>query len=362
MTFPLPTPAKTWDAAVSKNNLVDSTGFGDWTFVARRFLRRLKDVLCDAGLATRWHVWQSCGYVSSSWTVGVEADGVDNWPDDAAMQYAGAGSNHSWVVLQLTYGDVGEHVQLCIDYASSNWHQVTIVLSPGANFGVAGGGVAGDSSHRPTAPDEVVIASDWAFTDTDTPHDHRLHAWVAPDGELTRVVGCNRGATNFLLIVDKLASARPDWLTDAPWHAGVAYGAFGNPDTLFSYTVRGSIATRGRFNGGAFVGRFSYEAWSQDGYNVYPATQACTRADSAGGWSVSELGLWADGGTVAGKLGKQQDIWLAPHPNGATVQPVKDGDTHPADASRHFVCIGGAFIMPWDTGAAPGAGTPFLMT
>lgn len=350
----LPTFASDWGNSVLKNRTVSAVGAGSWQEAIRIIGFRFKQCILGDGLTypgdpgsleRPWTLVASCGYVGGTvWT----ASAADNIATKEAVWYAANGNDHTWFVVEVAVdaGGGGGTMQLCFSFETENYWLV--YLSPSgafANFN--------STANRPTAADEQYVGA-WM-----TPEDQlagRYHVWAAPDGTSLRIALYLNGVLRSWGMVEVLKNERPGWVTRPVigWFAG--NGGFGSPGGIASFDFSNSITNiranaylSGKIAGSPVVMYHSYES-----FRNLPAVIGQTVSDLDGGFASCELGVWSNTAPVGGKAGTMRDIWMVPLPDSLPV-PFAEGDTAPADASRHFVHVG-PYLLPWDTGAAPGAG------
>lgn len=322
----LPPLTKTW--LHSTNNVIATgqnfSGYGELSFT--------------------WKTFMTTGLVA--WTVvassdAATADLTDRWINAAACNtHDNPGQPHSWIVLQNDAIATG--FQICLDLDENSGGSDTIFdmyVSEAIGF------TGGTTTNRPTAADEVTVASSigrhqWCETDL-TVDPAILHMQRSSDGEIWRwwifVNGVLRGLTS----IEKPAAAQPGWtipwVTVAPWdwYASTAY----NPS--YGHLNDSKIHTASRADG---AGRTTLYVTSE-GFGTEMLGQNQTNgADlDSGAFPFFPMGLYSDV-VPRGRLGTLTDMWW-----GSTFPA--SGDHYPADISRQFVQVGDV-IVPWPGGAA----------
>lgn len=184
-----------------------------------------------------------------------------------------------------------------------------------------------------------------------------LSTWVSPDGQITRWVFSHAGTPQCAFQLETLADFRTDWTVESNKVCAALQGysvhtSMGSFLTAYYWTTR--------INNVARTLKTSYECFYLNGPNLsYPV--AAIQGQDVDGWAVQEFGAYCNELGLRGRVGKFVDMWMAPQPY-SQAAVVTSGDTTPPDGSRQFVFIGTSGVMwPWDTGAAPGAGTEFKM-
>jgi hypothetical protein len=142
---------------------------------SKEWLLLIKNTLTGAASGA-WDV-ESC---SDSVAVG-NNDQVDRWADISDIEQ-GTGA-HSWVVLKQP--GLGNEASICWDCndTATNLNEGSIVYSGKAGFGTANGGTDGTTSARPTATDEIVLVSNYAWNPNRV--DQVMHIWLSEDGTQT---------------------------------------------------------------------------------------------------------------------------------------------------------------------------------
>lgn len=321
----IPTLEKTWGSANMLLNGVNSVNSSD-------NLLKLKNGLKN---------------VSPGWTVKGSSDNsafgmddVDRWIDSGDVVFGtDAGS---WIVLQNDAINTG--FQLCIQARkSTNFPypsmRLYLVVSPANGF------TGGSATARPTATDEIVIFSGNAYRDNTPEYTCRLNIWMSSDGECTRVVMTETGATRCFILIDKVKNPVPGWTI--PWVAAVV--GYNGAARIPEYNDLNDVTTYCK----SVVGTTTMPLyWTSEGWADGMMGQRLTAGNDLenNGFPLSAIGLASETVTVYGRHGELFDIWWGD-------DAISDGGHYPGTTPRQFVQVGD-IVLPWD----PTLGSAILLS
>lgn len=318
--MPLPSVTKTFQ--ISANNGIASTGVEEQDY--RTLLRTIKNQL--KGFATQpWAVKGS----SDSAAAGM--DNTDRWSDNTKLVPNSSGSAHSWIVLGQS--GIATNFQVCLDLntasASGGSRCLTIVVSPVAGFG------GGSTTARPTAADEIVLASqaNWAGGVTGGDDSFRVHLWQSTDGQCTRVAIYTANVCVGFWLFDRPSNPVSGWTNPSVSVALAGKGLIKHPS--FRHLLEQANAY-----GRAPVGTMSLY-FSCEGYGSQSLGEIIAEANEiSGGWPIMPIGLVSRTTGAKGRHGQLFDVWF-----GSTA--LNEGDTYPNSTAKTFVQVGN-LVLPWN--------------
>lgn len=321
----LPTKAKTWTTSACNR-----TATGVLLTNMQELLYRFKvQILAMSGVTVKG----SCNQVTGT------MDGTDRWTGPTDILRGGsATSAQSWIVLDcanmggaeflITYWGAGGGDQNC-----------NIAFSPGGNYALAG-----TSTHKPTATDEIIIQS--TGLGGNGVLDRLWTSMVASDGTgfffLVAKSGAWESCTGLQLVTTRVLAPS----THSPAVVGFSFGSVVSPATFAGWgtSTAGSRVTP---SGGAATNVALF--FGAEGYKTSIAgslqTSVCELQGSA--HQIYPVSVWSETALCRGPVGNLVDIW-------AGNVNASDGDTYPNDATRLFVQVND-LILPWD-------GTAVVMT
>lgn len=281
-----------------------------------------------------WTVAGSC-----KWSVAGGMDAVDRWATSGDVVIDTAGNPGSWIVLENA--NLLGGIQWLINPRQDGSGFPTSIymhISPGGLY------TGGSATTLPTATDQVTLLTNAnLLRNAVSTLNIRLHAMMSTDGEKTRVITTDGGASRNLFLIEEPTQAVSGWVN--PWVAiSIAYDGVSQPTTFENLA---NITTYCSSNYGAGVRMPLYctsEGWKFDAISS-AAGQRLTFANDldSSGWPICPMGLVSETATMRGRHGQLSDIWW-----GSTA--INDGDHYPDSLPRQFVQIGDV-ILPWDTTA-----------
>ena len=309
----LPTLEKTWQYSVNQQIASTSTVNGD----CQTQIYRIKQALISFA-SNPWTV------VSSSNTSTSGAS--DLWVGPSSIQ-GNSFSPHSWIVLQQT-GVFGGPMQICLDMNSSQYYQMSLVMSSSAGF------TGGTTSARPTATDEFMVLNQSTWTNSSS-SSSVLHALMSSDGASTRIILSTGGIIRTVMFFDTLMD------TSIAQRASIAL-IHNNGSSLVHSDVYSSakFGTRnGTINCLSYVGSESYNS------NLVATANSGSVSTVTGAYPITPLSLHTETTGSRGRLGRLVDVWFGSSgcPSGSSYPTVPD--------DKEFVQFG-PFVFPWN-GTAP---------
>lgn len=290
------------------------------------------------------------GFAQNPWTPwgggdGSGAPGVDgvnysngdgrDWLPDKSWLYQNR--YYNWFVWQSPNGG-----QLLL---KKTYHGVTadctVVWSPGGKFGAAAGGTDGNSSDRPTAPDEWVIGTN-SVPPTglgNTGHGaFVLHVMHSTDGECTRLaLHINNDIKSIWLIESLKNPVAP--VLQLFWFADHSTLSQHDPDDaahLIDYP-KGDLTFESGAHGPVLL------TCERFGGDIGPY-RTPVADEQTGEWPLWEVGVASTSLGIRGaRKGVMYDLWFGS-------AACYDGDTFPLDGSRQFAKLG-ALVFPWNGSA-----------
>jgi hypothetical protein len=240
----------------------------------------------------------SWSVVGSSNSSSFNMSGTDLWTDYTKV--VRAAGNHSWIVLkQIALGASPGFLQVCIDFNSASAYAVTLVFSRAAGF------TSGAINARPTATDEVVVATTGNITSASTTTSCGVNCLKSTDGKVTRI---------FHSVDGDMTSQRQYWFmeqlnnVESYWTSDFVVGAC-------IPTVSGLVASSNIFtrqgtasHAGRMTSEGNYSLQLSNGAGP-PGLQT---PDRAGKWLAYPCGYLIDTGLNKGRLGAFFDLWAAP--------------------------------------------------
>ena len=359
MSFP--SPVKTWQFTVNQTLVVSASA----TIHAQKSINKIVKMMQGVGTNPWVAITSSnCGIVSGvpndaahggggavgsgdRWTIDgnvlTQAGGVITVDND--VNFAAAGTRHSWIVLRQT--GLATNFEVCFDLSGSAGAG-TITFSPSAGF------TGGTATDRPTATDEVrILGGASAATFLPSENTQRVfHYTQSTDGQCSRLWVWQSGTTNRLfLMFDKAQHPISGWTN--PVYVFVESTTTGNDGTIASSSTNFYANRRFRSridaNTVALIG-FTHDFWSSGSavrslpintfsaeWPVCPIAIACsTNASSDGGGSGSASVV----PPAIGRIGNVFDMWWRP-------ASLATGDSFPNNAAtRQYMSIGD-IVVPW---------------
>ncbi len=314
----LPTKSKTW--TISPNNVVYDTS-GALQIMSSLLLAVKNSILGMSGVTVKG----SCNGTTGA------MDAVDRWSTIANVQTRASSTTaaQSWIVLDLA--NMGG-AELLISYWGSGATTAAIYFSPGGNYTLAG-----TSTHKPTATDEVTISISTALITTGN---HLWTTWLTSDGSALWFAFA-AGGTWRTCIGLQLVTSRVTAGTFSPAAVGIKL----NSSSWAISTWSSPFAFCRLDPGGGAVnidGYFGIEgAKTGIAATLYPGFP-----ELQGAPHIFPVSVWSETSTARGAVCWLTDVW-------AGNTDARDGDFYPNAVTRSFVQLGD-FILPW-------GGTPILM-
>lgn len=327
----LPTLTKTWEFKV--NQAITATGTALAT--NRTILKAIKDSLISssdyvngANVSTTPANMFTVRYSCDGTTAGSAGDGVDRWSDISKLNWANAGSAHSWMVLRQAAIGSNYEILISCEASAGNGQSLLIAVSPSAGF------TGGTTLLRPTATDESVIINGtiWGGV-VNTDANVKLHVFKSSDGECWRVFVANGGQINTSWIMEKSKSSNTSWANRG---IALALGAGAATNTLSNNNLY-SLAN--------FYGR------GASAMTMYLATMSCGPGllnvletnpdDLSSDWDFFGQQLFTITAGNKWCRGELNDVWY-----GSTT--IASGDSFPLSVSPNsqFVQFG-SLVFPW---------------
>lgn len=263
-------------------------------------------------------------YSCNSTVAGTPGDGVNRWTTAANLVWANPGTAHSWMVLYLP----GAGVELLLS--------CEVAVSYGANLLVAtsvAGFAGGSTTLRPTAVDEVVLASATLFSNN--AGSQRWSVQRTADGEQTRIIICHSGAGQSLICVDKPANVT------AGWSNPYVLAAATNLTVAGLSGVNARVACRAA---GAQCDLSLTCEGTASSTIVNSPTYGIQANELSGEWPIAPIGLVGLTTGARGRHGSLVDMWWGS--SGAS-----SGDTYPTSSPQ--LAQFGNLIIPWDGVTTP---------
>lgn len=337
----MPTFTKTWEYVV---NQVVSAG-SSITDRNQRLMLTMKQAMVDA-LDTRSQANAAiamsvpCTVVASS--NGTVANTSDNWNAQADINWANAGSAHSWIVLRFPdFFGAGQHLHMLIDLIPVSATGLAYIA-----FSRDGWNNNGTTTNRPTAVSTDVLlvkdgssgvgnvwASDsWAGHNT-TNNQAVLHYAIADDGSAIKCVICQGGVTSAVWSV---------------WHdvSGPTRAAASDPYSVFYCSSSATTEAFTEANVDDAAGVFSLDAAGAStaqhfGKVVFSSANTSMVDNNISSYDSSRVPVpvFICAASPQGVLDVAPDLWWG-YSGDAT------GDPFPITGTRDTVCIGD-FIMPF---------------
>ncbi len=282
-------------------------------------------------------IWGSCNGAGGAGSFG-NNDGINRWISVANLVWANPGSNHSWIVIN--FPGVGAKTSICIDLsvASTATEVCTIIMSPGAGFGLINGGLDGTATARPTATDEIALVNNTSWGGQVSWTAQKLHLWHSTDGQCTRIAVARQGNIALLAMIEKAKDISvPAW--DGVVGVWVCTSANNGTISTYDNLFNNSASYKIRFSG--------------TNYGLYPSVERCWALgsnnmnsfftfplDVFNEWPIFPLiGLWGSAIPVRVKFGNLYDFYY-----GAALLAV-NGDSYPSACSNQFWQIG-TVVLP----------------
>lgn len=336
----LPALTKTWHFNV--NNAVAAQA--NLTATARLTLRSMKNAMLGTGSwtdsagssATPTNNWTVSGSSNTS-TAGM--DGTDRWAADSDLVWSNAATG-SWIVLRQAQVSTKYEVLLYLGSVSNTNATIGVYVSPNAGFGTANGGTNGATNARPTATDEILVATSaaWGMSTSNTAV--RWHVLKSSDGKLTRAFMCRDGFASALWSFEVPSNPVTGWSNPS---IGVIHGASTAP-------LASSVLLPSAFSGAArFVGTGATAmALAFTGEAIRTSTAASELVvervlaanDLSGEFPLYPIGLYSTTGTSQGRHGTVTDMWWG-------LTNLAESTTYPNDGSRQM-CQFGNLVVPWN--------------
>lgn len=317
----LPTKVKTWsiDPCNRETAATLLEAMGDCLLGIKNALKLMSGV----------SVKGSCNGVTGA------MDGVDRWvaSSDVQTRFNGTAGAQSWIVLDLA--NMGG-VELLMTYNAASQQGFSFYFSPGGNYVVAG-----TSSHKPTATDEVTIQAGGSIMTTSGTADRLWTTWVSSDGAALMFAIAEAGAFTSFVALQQVTNriSTPAWLVGGV--VGFSIGTQVGHTGLFS--VWGTTRPVCRINPGAAVNVGAFFGTEGAKVGLAPSQYTNVAELQGSGHNLFPVSIWSETATVRGAVGTFIDIWC-----GNTA--ANDGDTYPNDATRLWMQISD-FVVPWDGSA-----------
>lgn len=317
----LPTKVKTWviDPCNRDTNATLLEAVGDAMLAIKN------SILTMSGVTVKG----SCNGVTGA------MDGVDRWTTSANVQtrFNGTAGAQSWIVLDL--GNMSG-VELLLTYNAASQQGFSFYFSPGGNYVVAG-----TSTHKPTATDEVTISAQNAIMSSSGTNDRLWTTWFANDGSALRFAIAEAGVWTMFLVLEAVTNRFATPANFSPAVVGFAIGTqIGHAGTL---GVWGTPRPACRANPGAAVNISGFFGTEGYGTGIAPAQLTSVAENQGGGHNLYPVSMHSTTATVRGPVCNFIDLYC-----GNT--GANDGDTYPNDLTRLWVQIAD-FIVPWDGSA-----------
>lgn len=305
------TKSRTWQYLV--NQRVTQTSSTD---VYAGVLLAIKNGLKSGTFTTPAQIIQTCNAVTVS-----SSDNLFSITDFVW----GSSGTITWFTMK--FPGLGTNYQVCFSCSgSSSRNAMVVAISPSAGF------TGGTTSARPTATDEVVIASTWAPASW-LSLSSLVHIMQSSDGKAIRVIVNNNGLTNVFMMFDTVGNTDTWWTIPvvAVVKGGgtnqIDYGSFYNIPGLKSY-ASGAISL--------YLGTLSWAAQAA-GVRITTSNSRTSK------YIVTEMGVASETASPAtfGVHGKMVDLWWGP--SAGTVE----GQTAPEDGSYQYVQFG-HMVFPWN--------------
>lgn len=265
-------------------------------------------------------------YSCNSTVAGAPGDGVNRWTSAANLVWANAGVAHSWMVLFLP----GAGVELLLSCEGSATYGSNLLVATSA-----AGFTGGSTTLRPTAVDEVVLASATLFSNN--LGSQRWSVQRTADGEQTRILICHSNTPQTLICIEKPANATAGWTS--PYVLAVS------TSLLFSTlsSVNSRIACRAA--GAQCDLSLTCEGGNATTSSIINSTTYGVQANELSGeWPIAPIGIVGLTPGARGRHGSLVDMWWGS--SGAS-----SGDTYPTSAPQ-FAQFGN-LIIPWDGVTTP---------
>jgi len=253
-------------------------------------------------------------------------DAVDRWTNRTKI-VMGVG-NHSWVVVkQPALGSAPGYLQVCVDFNSATAGALSVVFSRAAGF--TGGAI----NVRPTATDQVVVASTALFANIAPVSSCGINCIKSTDGKVTRLFRSVDGELvstyrNYWFM-EQLNHVETYWPSDCV--VGVCPMSYiGVQSNSYIFTQQGS----------SHAGRMTWEGYSDRQLSYMFGVPGMTRPDYGGAWPVFPCGLIVDTGINKGKIGDFFDLWASPETMPTYEYLAGSG------GDFEFVNLGG-IVQPW---------------
>lgn len=185
---------------------------------------------------------------AGAWTMHSSSDGTttagtgDNITASTNIVFAAAGVNHSWALLQQTFGS--RTLYLCVDFnaAASPWRTAQMIIMPSAPT------TAGTLTNRPAHTDENLFLNNTFFTSAGFAP-RTVHGWRSDIGEFV----CAFSVDGTQIAETAIAVFRPD-----SGETGVIW-----PVITF-YSSNANLSTRGALGANSFLTSNGWEGFWQD--------------------------------------------------------------------------------------------------
>lgn len=320
----LPTLVRTWQTSCNNAQAALGSALAD----NRGLLIAIKNQMLTFG-TNPWTVRYSC----NSTTAGTAGDGVDRWASTPAnLVWQGAGSAHSWIVLQQSGIATGFQLLLSCEGSSASGSIMVIVVSPSAGF------TGGTTTARPTATDEQVLVNGvgWGGVGT-VDQSARWSVEQSTDGAGTRIVTCAGGAVTGIAFFEQPANVVTGWSSPSVslWVNGTG--------TLANFSTYGN--SKGRI--GATSANLGISCEGTAGTAALGPADAVfgnIANEVSGEWPFWPLGIDCSTAGVRGRHGTLVDLWFGS-------SNVPSGDSYPATGTTGQFAQFGVLIIPWNNGA-----------
>lgn len=335
----IPTPLKTYEIHANNSFVNNNSSPND----PRNDLFTVKSALI--GFAN-----VPCIVKGSSNGAGAGAmDGVDRWAGTGNLNWALAGSNHSWIVLEFPRinDGAGHKLQLCFDLNfSSPSANITIVVSPKGFSG-------GSATARPTASDEVSLGTIVLPSGSGTVRWQSIHA---TDGTTTHIIFSSSNVvvawwmfSTVIPTIDAVTTGQPTgW--DYPFVVWVeAASNLSNPvmtpANIISYQPRHAGSHAGIDLGLALTIEGGATTINSGGSG---ASQHAITSQ----YPMLPHGVWCNVVGARGRLGYIPDLWFV-----STTAFSQIGSTLGEDDNHRKWAVFGCLVLPWtnDTTVPAGA-------
>lgn len=328
----IPTPTLTWDTT-KVNQAIAASGSGStnainaWLAVMNSFV----------GFGTNPATCKG----SSNGTGTGALDGVNRCT--TALVTAGAGTNHSWIVLEFAQinDGAGHKLQVCFDFLGS-----MATSTPSTFLSAAAGFTGGSATARPTATDEQQLTNLGGIGVLNGNTTSRVHVVQSTNGKVWVVIICNGNQPAFDFVI---AAPTPtiDAVPDQP--AGWSYPWIAMWDGASSATNQ-VTASNLSTSSAKHLCRHSATA-GQFGIQWEGGTGITSGAGNSPNSITSQthmlgFGVWATTGII-GRLGLIPDMFIC----GDNVFSASVGSTIGADDTHRQWAVFGSLIVKWTNDA-----------